>query len=398
MFRRLAVLTSGESHGRGLAVTVAGLPAGLEIDAGVVDAELRRRQGGYGRGGRMKIEADRADFLSGVRHGRTLGTPVTVLVWNRDWANWQEDMSPWPLTGGQRPSRPAVRKPRPGHADLAGALKFGHRDIRDVLERASARETAARVVAGAICKQLLDALGILVRSQVVAIGSVRAQPADLADDGVWAAVEASDVRCADEEAAAEMRTVIDRAREAGDTLGGIGEVVAVGVPPGLGSYATWGERLDARLAAALVSIPSVKAVEIGDGWAAASAPGSEVHDEIVIDDRRPWGTRRATNRAGGLEGGVTNGEPVVARVAFKPIPTLRRPLRSVDLDQGKAAEAHAERSDTCIVPAGCVVAEAMVAMVLADAVLEKFGGDNMSDLLAAHRHYIERLREIWGEQ
>ncbi len=376
-------------------MTVAGLPAGLAVDVEAIDAELRRRQSGYGRGGRMAIERDRADVLAGLRHGRTPGSPLALLVWNRDWANWQEDMSPTPLVGAQMPIRPQVRRPRPGHADLPGALKYGHRDLRDVLERASARETAARVAAGAVCKQMLSALGIEVRSQVLAIGDVTAPAGDLADPQVWRAVENSDVRCADAGAATQMREAIDRAREAGDSLGGVGEVVALGVPPGLGSYTTWDQRLDARLAAALMSIPSVKAVEVGDGWQAARLPGSQVHDEIAPDQSRPWGTRRLTNRAGGLEGGVTNGEPVVVRAAFKPIPTLTKPLASVDLDTAQPTQAHAERSDTCIVPAGCVVAEAMVAIVLADAVLEKFGGDCMADLLAAYEAYRERMRAIW---
>ncbi|MBC7286766.1 MAG: chorismate synthase [Armatimonadetes bacterium] len=389
------MLTSGESHGRGLCVTLVGVPAGLELDIDMVNAELARRQRGYGRGGRMKIEADCIDVLSGLRHGRTLGSPITLLIWNRDWASWQEDMSPG-LTSGIETLRPPVRRPRPGHADLAGALKFGHRDLRDVLERASARETAARVAAGAVCKQLLALMGVAIRSQVLSIGEVVAQRGDLARQEVWEAVEASPVRCADPQAAERMCSAIDAAKEAGDSLGGRGEVVAFGVPPGLGSYATWQERLDARIAAAVMSIPSAKAVEIGEGWASANLPGSRVHDAIVPDDSRPWGTRRSTNRAGGIEGGVSNGEPIVVRVAFKPIPTLRKPLLSVDLDTGQPCEAHAERSDVCVVPAACVVAEAMMAIVLAEAALEKFGGDSVADFVGSWERYLERLREIGG--
>ncbi len=387
---RLQILTSGESHGRGLSVTVAGLPAGLPVDEVALETELARRQRGYGRGGRMGIEADRADVLSGLRNGLTLGSPLTLLIWNRDWVNWQEDMAPW-QEEGQQPARLAVRKPRPGHADLAGWCKCDVQDLRDVLERASARETAARVAAGALCKQLLAHFGVCVRSQVLQIGDVRAQVGDITDDDVWAQVELSPVRCAEASAQDAMCAAIDAAAEQGDTLGGLGEVVAFGVPPGLGGYATWTERLDAALAAALMSVPSVKAVEIGDGWAAAGLPGSLVHDEIVRSDNRPSGLGRSTNRAGGLEGGMSNGEPIVLRAAFKPIPTLRRPLGSVNLDTWQPEEAHAERSDVCIVPAGCVVLEAMVAITLADAALLKFGGDCLSDTVAGYKHYLSRL-------
>jgi len=393
--RRLTFASAGESHGRGLVAVLSGLPAGLGVDPGAVMEELRRRQRGYGRGGRMAIEADEADFLAGVRHGRTIGSPVAILIWNRDFANWQADMAAF-LEPGQEPARPAVRRPRPGHADLAGGLKYAHRDLRDVLERASARETAARVAVGALCKQFLAAFGVEVRSQVLAIGAVEARPADLSRGEEWSRVEASCVRCADAEAEAAMRAAVEAAGRDGDTLGGIGEVVALGVPPGLGSYVSWDERLDAALAAALMSVPSVKAVEIGDGWAVARLCGSAAHDGIVRDARRPWGLARTSNRAGGIEGGVTNGEPVVARVAFKPIPTLQRPLESVNLDTGAAEAAHAERGDVCVVPAGCVVAEAMMALVLANAMLCKFGGDCMDDTLAAYRAYLSRLEGTVG--
>lgn len=394
--RRLSFSSAGESHGRGLVAVVDGLPAGLEVDRGAVTEELRRRQCGYGRGGRMAIEKDEADFLAGVRHGRTLGSPIAVVIWNRDFANWQADMAAFnePF---QEPTRPAVRKPRPGHADLAGGLKYGHSDLRNVLERASARETAARVAVGALCKRFLAVFGIVVRSQVLAIGDVQAKPADLSQDDEWARVEASDVRCADAEAEAAMRAAIDAAGQEGDTLGGIGEVVGLGVPPGLGSYVAWDQRLDAALAAALMSVPSVKAVEIGDGWSLARLRGSAAHDGIVPDAGRPWKLGRTSNRAGGLEGGVTNGEPVVARVAFKPIPTLQRPLPSVNLDTGAPEAAHAERGDVCIVPAGCVVAEAMMALVIADAMLCKFGGDCIEDTVAAYSAYLARLGGTVGE-
>lgn len=394
---RLRILTSGESHGRGLAVTIAGLPAGLELDREALDGELARRQGGHGRGKRMAIEGDEVDVLSGVRMGVTLGSPVTLLIWNRDWANWQEDMGVW-RQAGQSQERPEVRRPRPGHADLAGAQKYGHRDLRNCLERASARETAARVAAGAVCKQLLGSVRIAVRSQVLQVGSVAAEAADLSDEDAWRRVERSPVRCADETATQRMIQAVDAAEEDGDTLGGIGEVVALGVPPGLGSYATWEERLDAALAGAVMGIPSVKGVEVGDGWAGSGEPGSRVHDEIVPCQARPWGLARKTNRAGGVEGGVSNGEPIVVRLAFKPIPTLRRPLASVNLDTGEPETAHSERADVCVVPAGCVVGEAMVAVTLADALLSKLGGDCLGDLLAAYRHYLARLGGMVGRE
>ncbi len=391
---RLDLKTAGESHGRGLVALLTGLPAGLPVDLPALNADLLRRQSGHGRGERMKIEADEAEILAGVRHGHTTGAPVALLVWNRDFAAWQADLASH-LAPGQEPTRPPLRRPRPGHADLAGAMKFGHYDLRDVLERASARETAARVAAGSLCRQLLARFGVVLRSRVLAIGSAASPAADLASSGplddVWQTIESSPVRCADFEAQAAMVAAIDDARAAGDTLGGVGEVIAFGVPPGLGSYASWDARLDAALAAALMSIPSVKAVEIGDGLAAARLPGSQVHDEIVPDPVRPYGAGRASNRAGGLEGGVTNGEPVVLRVAFKPIPTLVRPLASINLDSRQAQPAHHERSDVCIVPAGCVVAEAMVALTLADALLAKFGGDHLEDTVAAFEHYLYRL-------
>lgn len=389
----IELTTAGESHGPVVIAILTGVPAGVEITPEAVDTDLARRQVGYGRGGRMVIERDRARFAAGVRHGRTLGSPIGLVIANRDWENWQDEMSPDTPAVGWRSER-AVRVPRPGHADLVGGAKFGHMDMRNVLERASARETVARVAGGAICRALLAALGVCVRSRTVAIGGVE----DRFDgsEAAWAAVEASDVRCADEVAAAAMRAAIDAARGAGDSLGGVIEVVAEGAPPGLGSHVAWDERLDGRIAQAMMSIPAIKAVEIGAGLRVASLPGSEVHDPILPGGGK-WPFSRPTNRAGGIEGGMTNGEPVVARLAMKPIPTLTRPLRSVDVSTGEATEAHAERSDVCAVPAAGVVAEAMLALVLASAAREKFGGDCLDDLVAAHRAYLARLALPWRE-
>jgi chorismate synthase len=391
---RLDLKTAGESHGPGLVALLTGLPAGLPVDLPALNADLCRRQSGHGRGDRMKIESDEAEILAGVRHGHTTGAPVALLVWNRDFAAWQADMAAH-FAPGQEPTRPPLRRPRPGHADLAGAMKYDHFDLRDVLERASARETAARVAAGAVCRQLLARFGVVLRSRVLSIGSASAPSADLQSrgplDDVWATIESSPVRTHDAEAEAAMVSAIDAARADGDTLGGVGEVIAFGVPPGLGSYASWDARLDGALSAALMSIPSVKAVEIGDGVAAAHLPGSQVHDEIVPSPARPFGVSRSSNHAGGVEGGVSNGEPIVLRIAFKPIPTLVRPLASVNLDSHQAQPAHHERSDVCVVPAGCIVAEAMAALILADALLAKFGGDHLDDTVAAFEHYLHRL-------
>lgn len=395
MGEAVRLTTAGESHGPAVTAILEGMPAGLAVAAAEIDRELARRQLGYGRGGRMGIEQDRVQIKGGIRHGRTLGHPIWLVVENRDWVNWQEEMAAAAPEAGWHSDR-AVTVPRPGHADLAGAAKFDHRDMRNVLERASARETAARVAAGAVCKRLLAELGIEVRGQTLAIGGVEASQT-AGGETAWDRVEASDLRCADEEAAAEMRRRVDQAREAGDSLGGVFEQVATGVPPGLGSYASWDQRLDGRLAQAMLSIPGIKAVEIGMGFRAAALPGSQVHDPI---SRRPdageheWPFARGSNSAGGLEGGVTNGEPVVVRAAMKPIPTLTRPLSSVDLGSHQPAEAHAERSDVCAVPAACVVAEAMMALVLASALREKLGGDTVRDLKAAHQAYMRRLRAL----
>ena len=390
----LRFLTAGESHGPALVVIVEGLPAGLPLTADALAADLRRRQLGYGRGRRMAIEQDRAEILSGVRHGETLGSPVTLQIRNRDWANWQHTMSvdadPPADAGGAR--RAPVTRPRPGHADLAGGLKYGRDDLRDVLERASARETAARVAAGAAARLLLQRVGIAVASHVTEIGGVTApDSAPPSFDSIAALAADDDVRCVDATAAAGMRVRIDRAREAGDTVGGAFEVVAHGVPPGLGSYVQWDRKLDGRLAQALMSIPAIKAVGIGRGPAVGGLPGSEVHDEIVIARDGGSGTvpglSRPTNNAGGLEGGVTNGEDVRATVWMKPISTLMKPLRSVDLSTMTAAAAAIERSDVCAVPAAAVVGEAMMCLVLAGALLEKFGGDRLADIEAALAGY-----------
>jgi chorismate synthase len=370
-------LTAGETHGPALTVVVEGLPAGVPIDRGAIDADLRRRQGGHGRGGRMKIEHDSVEILSGVRHGCTLGSPVSLVIRNRDFDNWSDVMSPDPQPDEARERR-RLRHPRPGHADLAGALKYDTTDLRNVLERASARETAARVAAGALARALLHAAGIEVRSHVLQIGTVGA-PSPVPWGGLDA-VESSPVRCADPEASAAMVAEVDRAKKDGDSLGGIVEVIARGVPPGLGSFAQWDRRLDGRIAHALMSIHAVKAVALGEGFTAGEARGSAFHDEIVWDESR--GIVRPTNRAGGIEGGVTNGEEVRARAVVKPIPTLLVPLRSVDLATKAPRPASVERSDTCVVPAAGVIAEAMLAWVLADALLEKVGGDSLGEMLA----------------
>jgi chorismate synthase len=391
---RVSFRTAGESHGRGLVALLEGMPAGLSlVMERDVDPELRRRQGGYGRGRRMQIESDRAELISGVRLGETLGSPIAMLVWNRDWENWQTAMSPLPTVEGENPK--ALRPhylPRPGHADLVGALKYDRRDLRDVLERASARETAARVACGAVARKLLADVGIRVGSHVVSIGPVEADPVPVPLD-LNAAADASPVRSLDARAAELMMAEIDAAKERGDTLGGIFEVVATGAPVGLGSYVSWDAKLDGRLAGAVMSVQAVKGVEIGLGFEGARRPGSQVHDPIVrADDRvRSGGLGRASNRAGGLEGGVTTGEPLVVRGAMKPISTLRKPLPSVDLRDGSAGDAAVERSDVCAVPAAAVVAESMVALVLADALMEKLGGDSMTEVRRNFESYVAYL-------
>jgi chorismate synthase len=381
----LRFTTAGESHGPGLVTVVEGLPAGLELDRARLDREMARRQLGHGRGGRMKIERDAVEVRSGVRHGRTLGSPIAVLVDNRDYANWEERMSPWPVEAEVEESH----LPRPGHADLVGMLKFGHRDARNVLERASARETAARVAAGALAKEFLRAVGATVHSHVLRIGSVTApEPGDLAPAD-FDAVDDSPVRCLDPGASEEMVAEIDRLRKRNESLGGVFEVRAFGLVPGLGSYTSWDSRLDGRLAQAVVSIQAVKGVSVGEAWEVAALPGSESHDEIFWSEES--GYRRETNRAGGVEGGMSNGEPLIVRGALKPISTLTKPLRSVDTETKDPAQAMRERTDSTVVPAAGVVAEAMVALVLARCYREKFGGDHIDDVLAALSAYRERI-------
>ena len=365
---QLRFLTAGESHGPGLIGIVEGMPAGLSLAEDDIAAELARRQRGHGRGGRMQIETDRAEILSGVAAGVTTGAPISLLIENRDWENWRGKTLP-PLT-----------VPRPGHADLPGAEKYGHRDLRLVLERASARETAMRVAVGAVAKRLLSEAGITLASQVLSIGTLSSEAGDLSRPEVRERVEASPVRCLDAEAAQKMVSLIDDARARGDSLGGVFEVQAHGMPIGLGSYVHWDRRLDGRLAQAVMSIPAIKGVEIGLGFAAAATPGTQMHDEIYPGTDRPV---RRTNRAGGLEGGVTNGEPLIIRAAMKPIPTTVTPLRSVDLGSGREAVTEYQRSDVCAVPAAAVVGEAMVAWVLAEAVLERYGGDSLAALKAS---------------
>jgi chorismate synthase len=382
----LRLITAGESHGPGLTCIVEGLPAGLALEREAIDADMARRQLGHGRGGRMKIERDAADVTAGVRHGRTLGGPIALQVRNRDFANWEERMNPWPVEGDVA----EVHLPRPGHADLVGTWKYGLTDVRDILERASARETAARVAGGAVCKAFLRALGVEVRSHVTRItGVVAPRPAGALTVEDFDAVDESPVRCLDPEASAAMVAEINRLRKANESLGGVFEVVAFGLVPGLGSHVSWEERLDGRLAFALCSIQAIKGVGIGDGFGLAEVPGSQAHDEIFHSEQR--GFHRETNRSGGLEGGMTTGEPLVVSAAMKPLPTLTKPLRSVDTQTHEPAEALRERTDSCTVPAAGVVGEAMVAYVLADAYRAKFGGDHIDDVREAVRAYEERI-------
>jgi chorismate synthase len=393
----LRFLTAGESHGRALVVILEGLPAGLPIDLDAITRELRRRQGGYGRGRRMAIESDRADVLSGVRAGQTLGGPVAMMIENRDWPNWQYTMrqtAEAPADAGGA-KRAAVTRPRPGHADLAGGAKYERDDLRDILERASARETAARVAAGALARQLLEYAGIRLASHVFRIGGVgMADPLVVGFSQAAALDPEGPIRCADASLEQAMIADIDRAREAGDTLGGAFEVIATGVPVGLGSHVQWDRKLDGRLAQALMSIPAIKAVGVGAGPVVAELPGSRVHDEIVpaADDSRATGIGRPTNNAGGLEGGVTNGEDLRVSAYMKPISTLMKPLRSVDLTSMAPAAAAIERSDVCAVPAAAVVGEAMVAFVVADALLERFGGDSVQALSRAMESTDAQMR------
>lgn len=405
----LRYLTAGESHGKALVAIVEGLPAGLYVTREHIDAELARRQRGYGRGRRMQIEQDRVEILAGIRYGYTLGSPVALMVENRDWKNWVDVMTPDPVEGkgGEHiPTGERVTRPRPGHADLVGALKYGHRDLRNVLERASARETTMRVAVGALAKRLLDEFGIKVMSHVIQLGSVVAQVQGDYEE-IFQRAEASEVRCADDDASGKMKALIDQAKQEGDTLGGIFEVVATGVPPGLGSHVHWDRKLDARLAQALMSIQAIKGVEVGLGFGVASRFGSQVHDAIGYRSYPPAepgpgdfqgaerpGFFRMTNRAGGFEGGMTTGEPVVVRAAMKPISTLYRPLDSVDFYTKEPFKASIERSDTCALPAAGVIGEAVVAIELARAFLEKFGGDSLEEIRRNYLGYVKALREV----
>jgi chorismate synthase len=370
----LRYLTAGESHGRALVAILEGMPAGLAIDEAYINAQMARRMLGYGRGGRMQIEQDRAEIVSGVLRGETIGSPVALWIGNRDW----------------RRDEPDITRPRPGHADLVGALKYGFDEVRRVLERSSARETAARVAVGAVCRKLLDEFGVRIFSHVTEIGgeAIGSRPPRWED--IPALAEASAVRCVDPEAEGRMKAAIDAAGERGDTLGGVFEVVALGLPPGLGSYVHWDRKIDARLAAALMSINAVKGVEFGLGFEVARTPGSRAHDEIFYEPGR--GFYRRTNRSGGIEGGTTSGDPLVVRAAMKPLSTLRTPLRSVDLRSKESVEAVVVRSDVCAVPAAGVIGEAMVAFVLADAFLEKFGGDAVAPMRRAHAQYMQEVR------
>lgn len=389
----LRFCTAGESHGQALLAFVSGLPAGLAVDVELINRELHRRQLGYGRGGRQKIEKDQADIFAGVRHGRTIGAPVALRIENRDWANWQKILPVEATSAPEAESRKLVA-PRPGHADLAGSQKFNFHDARYVLERASARETAARVAAGAFAKQLLKQFGTDIASHTIQVGHAR-----LERSATWHEIQAvsedleSPLRCVDAQTQEKMKAEVDVALKAGDTVGGVFEIVAHNVPVGLGSHAQWDEKLDGRLAQALMSVQAVKAVEIGSGVLAAGSYGSEVQDEISYD-KAAARFRRGSNRAGGLEGGITNGEDVAIRGYLKPISTLRKPLGTVDMVTKEPVQAAYERSDWCVVPAGSVAGEAMVALVLADAFLQKFGGDSLAELRRNFESYAQQIDEF----
>jgi len=402
--------TAGESHGKGLIAIVEGMVASLPLETVYINRELKRRQGGYGRGSRMKIEQDKAEIVSGVRYGLTIGSPIALFIPNRDWQNWLEVMSVSP----PEEEAESIIHPRPGHADLAGVTKYGLKDIRPIIERASARETAARVAAGAVAKRFLEEFGIAIRSHTTSIGPVSCQSfapyhsegenrlKNPAQDNLreaisinWQQVEASPVRCADAEMEKEMIAAIDEAKAEGDTLGGIFEIVADGIPIGLGSHVSWDDRLDGKIAQAIMSINAVKGVEIGFGFALAKLKGSQAHDIIGPNpSKQPFPWRHATNRAGGIEGGISNGEPIVIRATVKPIATLAKPLPSMDLHSGEVVKAHYERSDVCVVPAAGVIGEAMLAIVLADACLEKFGGDNLKETLANYHNYLSNISRL----
>ncbi|MBI3398051.1 MAG: chorismate synthase [Deltaproteobacteria bacterium] len=408
----LRYLTAGESHGKSLTSIIEGVPANLNLAEGDINKELIRRQIGYGRGGRMVIEKDRVEITSGVRLGKTMGSPIAMVIKNKDWENWEEIMNRGAGGKGKGARGEEVTRPRPGHADLAGALKYGHYDIRNILERSSARETAARVAVGAVCKRFLDEFGIKVMSWVVGIGGVevsskfKVQSSKLED--IFFNAEASDVRCPDKKISERMRKAIDMARKNGDSLGGIFEIAVTGVPPGLGSHVQWDRKLDARLSLALMSIQAIKGVEIGMGFGVAESFGSEVHDEIFYRSQKSevrsqkenlfWPIEprfyRKTNNAGGIEGGMSNGEPIILRAAMKPIPTLYKPLRSVDIKTKKQFQASVERSDICAVPAASVIGEAVVAFEIANVFIDKFGGDSVDEIKRNYRGYLEYLRRF----
>lgn len=384
--RKLRFLTSGESHGPALSAILEGLPAHLPISREKLQHQMSRRQLGYGRGARMKIETDEVEITGGIRFGKTIGSPIGLLIKNHDFRNWQEAMSVW--DPGE--ARKSVHRPRPGHADLPGGLKYGEHDLRNILERASARETAARNAVGALCRQLLDQAGIQIASHVVSIGSVRTSLQDPAWEQVLTAQDSDRLRCCDPPAEQKMIDEIDRAKAGKETLGGAVEILARGVPPGLGSHIQWDQKIDGRIAQAMLSVPAVKGVTIGDAFRIAETPGSAAHDEIIYDTDS--GFHRKTNRAGGTEGGITNGEDLRIRIAMKPLSTLMKPLSSVDVLTKEPEEAVVERSDVCAVPAAGVVCEAMLAIVLADAMLEKFACDTLGQFLASFQHYQEQLR------
>jgi chorismate synthase len=383
-------LTAGESHGPQLTMIIEGLPSQLPISKEQLDYELRRRQLGHGRGRRMQIETDQAQVLSGVRFGKTTGAPVTLVIENKDWTHWKKIMNPEPEV--EEAGKRRISRPRPGHADLNGAIKYNHHDMRDVLERSSARETAARVAVGAVAKQLLALCGIYIGGHVLRIGEVESKQVNLSLEDLVSRSEASPVRCVDPEAEQPMMDLIDRAKKEGDSLGGVVEVIVEGVPIGLGSYVHWDRKLDARIARAIISINAFKGVEFGIGFEAAERPGSEVHDEIVWSEET--GFRRATNRLGGFEGGMTTGEPLVIRGVMKPIPTLYKPLMSVDIDTKEPFAASIERSDSCAVPAASVVAENVVAWEVALALLEKFPADTLEELITQVAAYKENTKRF----
>jgi len=396
----LRYLTAGESHGKALIGILEGIPSGLSLSPEDINRDLGRRQMGYGRGGRMKIESDHAEILSGVRWGKTIGSPITLFIENKDFKNWLKGMSPY---AGDENSIPPVTKPRPGHADLTGAIKYGHHDIRNVLERSSARETAMRVALGAVAKKFLQAFHITIGSYVIQIGKIRVRGTNESSrnleplnprtlESLFRKAEKSPVRCPDEQAAKKMTTLIDRIMKSGDSLGGVFEVFATGVPAGLGSYIQWDRRLDGRLAQALMSIQAIKGVEAGLGFEMSKRSGSEVMDEIFYS--ASYGFYRKTNNAGGIEGGMTDGMPIILRAAMKPIPTLRRPLRSIDITTKKPVEAAYERSDICAVPAAGVIGEAMVALTITEAFLEKFGGDSMKELQKNYDSYVHHIKQF----